>query len=79
MPNYFMFVAWALIIFLTRVAYRISLKKFKSDIAAIIAGMAGIVAVFVSANIIGALLTGNFRIRDIFHNLIFLVMPWLTF
>jgi hypothetical protein len=78
MPNYFMFVAWALIIFLTRVAYRISLKKFKPDIAATIAGLTGIVAVFVSANVIGALYMGHFKIGDIFRNLIFIVFPWLV-
>ena len=78
MPNYFMFAAWALIIFLTRVAYRISLKKFKPAIAAIIAGMTGIVAVLVCANIIGAFYRGQFRIDDIFHNLIFIVVPWLV-
>ena len=78
MPNYFMFVAWPLIIFLTRVAYRISKKKFKPVIAAIIAGMTGIVAIFVSANVIGALLTEQFRIRYIFHNLLFIVLPWLA-
>ena len=42
MPNFFMVVAWALIIFLTRATYRISLKKFLPFIAVIIAGMAGI-------------------------------------
>jgi len=78
MPNYFMFVAWPLVIFLTIRTYRISKKKFKPVIAAIIAGLTGIVAVFVSANVIGALYKGHFRIGDIFHNLIFIVVPWLV-
>ena len=77
MPNYFMFVAWPLIIFLTIRANRISKKKFKPVTAAIITGMTGIVAVFVSANVIGALLIGEFKIRYIFSNLIFLVLPLL--
>jgi hypothetical protein len=74
-----MFIAWALIIFLTSVAYRISLKKFKPVIAVLIAGLTGIVAVFLSANVIGALLIEQFGIRYIFRNLIFIVLPWLTF
>ena len=78
MPNVFLCVAWPLVIFLTVMAYRISKKKFKPVIAAIIAGMTGIVAVFVSANIIGVLYMGHFRIRFIFRNLLFIVLPWLV-
>ena len=73
-----MFVEWLLVIYLTRVAYRISKRKFKPVIAAIIAGITGIVAVFVSANVIGALLTEQFEIRYIFHNLLFMALPWLA-
>jgi hypothetical protein len=76
---FFLCIAWPLIIFLTITAYRISKKKFKPVIAAIITGVTGIVAVFVSANVIGTMLIGDFRISYIFQNLIFLVLPWLVF
>lgn len=55
MPNIFLCIAWPLIIFLTIKAYRISKKKFKPTIAVAIAGMTGIVSIFVSANAIRVL------------------------
>ena len=78
MPNIFLCVAWPLIIFLTIMAYRISKKKFKPTIAVAIAGMTGIVAILVSANVIAVIYSmGYFQIGDILENLIFIVTPWL--
>ena len=76
MPNVFLCVAWPLVIFLTIMAYRISKKKFKPIIAAVIAGATGIVAVFVSANAIGVWYSLGHS-KNIFENLVFIITPWL--
>ena len=78
MPNVFLCVAWPLVIFLTIMAYRISKNKFKPIIAVTIAGMTGVFAIVVSANVIGVWYSlGHFEISNIFENLVFIVIPWL--
>ena len=79
MPNVFLCIEWPLVIFLTIMAYRISKKKFRPNIAKAIAGITGIVAIFVIANIVGVWFNmGRFEISDIFWNVLqFMFSPMI--